>query len=548
MTPPQDQQSSGNQQSDRKCPEPLSGNKSIAPLQPELELKSGTASAQAKACPAECAENLIGATIDRRFKVLSRLGQSGMSEVYKAEHVIMQKPCAIKVLPPQQADSKNSIARFQQEAQAVSALNHPNIVKVYAFGLSKNNRLYLVLEYLDGPSLAKILATEGHLDWSRAVALLLQIADGMGHAHSRGIIHRDLKPSNIIIQTDENTSENARIVDFGIARLTGEANKTNGRLTSQGNICGSPPYMSPEQCRGENTDARSDIYSFGCLMYEMLSGRSPFTADTILELMQMHIEKQPELFQSFCPQLNIPPSLEALVRKCLNKNPDYRYQTMSELQIDLKSIGSDSPAEKQLQNSLHQELCTSGQKKSHKKTPAVKILSGALGASLLAAAVCVLFFYCGQLEINQLNSEIKNIPANDPGRIEKCFSIIQKLIACQAKTAPLPGMDRSDQEIVLSRLHDLQTEISARPLSLNRCFYQSALVRLYHRINKSGAVRDLSNETLADLERFISTETAGAHPRHNLIEAALQESISLCRAETNKRDRLVEHTYEHVCE
>src|SRR5579883_3021279 len=159
-------------------------------------------------------EDLIGSVIDGRFRIVSRLGKGGMSEVFKAEHLILQQMVALKVLLPRQQAKANSVDRFQQEAKAISSLDHPNIVKVHAFGVHQESRLYLAMDFLDGKSLSEVLEIEGALPWSRVLNLGIRIAEGLEHAHSRGIIHRDLKPSNIILQIDEKGNENPKIVDF----------------------------------------------------------------------------------------------------------------------------------------------------------------------------------------------------------------------------------------------------------------------------------------------------------------------------------------------
>jgi serine/threonine protein kinase len=488
--------------------------------------------------PPPPAETLIGTTIDKRFRILSCLGKGGMSEVYRAEHVNLQKQLAIKVLHPREASRENSIERFQQEAKAISTLSHPNIVKVYAFGLAENGQFYLAMEFLDGANLAEILGEVGHLNWSRAVALALQIADGLEQAHSRGIVHRDLKPGNIIVPTSDSGDEIAKIVDFGIARLTGPAAKQAGQLTLAGNTCGSPSYMSPEQCRAENIDARSDIYSFGCMLYELLCGRRPFVADTALEVMKMQVEETPEFFQVSCPQIQIPQSLEAIVRKCLSKNPLLRYQTMADLQTNLKAVGSDSPTELKLQKALQKELRASSHAGS--RFSALQKWGLVMAATtVLSTGAFACWHFLSQSEIARLNKEITSIPAGDPTKIARVFPIMQRLVALDRKSAGDSGENRRDHETVLMRLQELQAGVDALPMSINRCLYRGWLVRFYVALGKPAEARKTGEENLADLEAIIMAETHKANPDNRLLESALLEAARLCYYDRSKQDRMI---------
>ena len=372
--------------------------------------------------------NLSGSTIDQRFHILSRIGAGGMSEVYKAEHIILQKIVAIKVLHKQQEAQDHGIERFQQEAKAISTLDHPNIVKVYAFGASETDQLYLVMDYLEGKSLAEILSAEGHLSWDRATNLVRQIAEGLEQAHSRGIVHRDLKPSNIIIQIDEAGCELVKIVDFGIAKLTVDSGKEIKKLTHDGNTCGSPPYMSPEQCMGEVADARADVYSLGVMTYELLIGKRPISGRSSMETMQNHLNQTPPLFSMVEAKHDIPKSLEAIVRKCLEKDPDYRYQNMHDLKADLNQVGTSSKKETLLE-STQEKISAEIELSERSKTIRKGVIAVAVIIALTSGFGFLWFTYCApQQKFLELKTEIASIDTSKPGYGRKVKRLLPPLL------------------------------------------------------------------------------------------------------------------------
>ena len=274
-----------------------------------------------------------------QYEILSILGKGGMSVVYRARHRLMDRIVAIKVL---QGDAEAiAIERFKQEAKSASLLNHPNIISIYDFGIF-GEQAYLVMDCLEGKTLADVLETEGHLNADRAVKLFRQACLALENAHKHGVIHRDLKPSNICLVPDENGHEHLKIVDFGIAKLMNKTGLQQLQLTQTGEVFGSPLYMSPEQCTGKSLDNRSDIYSLGCLMYESLTGKPPIVGTTTYETMALHVSGKPEPFNKIAPELKINPSIEALVFRCLEKRPIDRYQSAAEILSDLPTILPES--------------------------------------------------------------------------------------------------------------------------------------------------------------------------------------------------------------
>jgi serine/threonine protein kinase len=288
-----------------------------------------------------------------RFQIVELIGAGGAGKVYKAIDTTLDKTVAIKKL---HSTNSTDAIRFQREAKLAGSLKHPNVMRVYDFGFTQNEEPYLVLEFVEGKTLDRQLK-EQSIPRTVALKIFSQIAAGLSHAHSKGVIHRDIKPGNIILVKSETRVEgdadaNIRplIVDFGLAKLQEE----NQSLTAPGIGIGTPRYMSPEQIRGTEVDHRSDIYSLGCLMFETLTGSSPFQADSVIEQLEQHLSKQPPLLikantkrlrdmseeqakamVSTNTETEFSPSLESIVSKCLKKNVEERYASAEELRTDL---------------------------------------------------------------------------------------------------------------------------------------------------------------------------------------------------------------------
>jgi serine/threonine protein kinase len=269
--------------------------------------------------------------IAERYEFVEELGRGGIGTVVLAQDRILNKLVAIKILNNNLTNEES--IRFQQEGILSGRLKHENIVSVLDFGVTDTNTPYLVMERLEGVSLAKMLAEDGALDVPFAVQIFKQICRGMQSSHSAGVVHRDLKPANVIMVPLDDGSFSARIVDFGLARMVDQ----NQRLTSTGSAIGSPLYMSPEQGQGQAGDERSDIYSMGCLMFEVLTGTVPFQGDTAMHTLMMHQSQQPDRLSSRSLD-RFPEMLESIIAKALKKTPNERQQSFAELLTDLKSL------------------------------------------------------------------------------------------------------------------------------------------------------------------------------------------------------------------
>lgn len=282
----------------------------------------------------------IGATFADRYEMKSLLGFGGMSIVYKARHKHMDRTVAIKVLHPDLINDPLALERFQQESKAAASLTHPNVVTVYDFGMSQQGQAFFVMDCLEGTTLEELLEKRRRVPVDRAVNIFKQICDGLESAHKKGIIHRDLKPPNIALIPQEDGTDLVKILDFGVAKLLPKSDQQALRLTQTGEVFGSPLYMSPEQCLGKKLDARSDIYALGCLMYETLTGSPAVIADSFLEALNKHVGEAPKAFKETAPSLNIPESVEEIVFKCLEKDPDNRFQTVGEVRDALVRLGA----------------------------------------------------------------------------------------------------------------------------------------------------------------------------------------------------------------
>jgi len=276
-----------------------------------------------------------GTVFAGHYEILCVLGQGGMSTVYKARHVLVDSVRAIKVIRSAQEDNSKVLRRFQQEGKAALTLEHPNIGRVYEFGIDATlQKPYLVMDYVEGKTLSATLLEEGALTAERACRLIAQVCDGLHEAHSKGVVHRDIKPGNIILTTDSTGAEMAKIVDFGIAKVIGRDDTQN--LTQTGEVFGTPLYMSPEQCLGQKVDARSDLYSLGCVLYECLSGKPPFEGSSSLETIMMHVNGALPAFDDKV----ISVQLKSVVLKSLSKKPQERFQSASDLTEALTQDGS----------------------------------------------------------------------------------------------------------------------------------------------------------------------------------------------------------------
>jgi serine/threonine protein kinase len=276
----------------------------------------------------------VGDRIADKYEILAIVGQGRMGTVYKCRHEVLGKIVAVKTLHLERSNDEATRRRFEREARLASRMEHPNLISVSDFGYLANGEPYLIMDFVDGIQLAEILKREGHLDPERTVNLFIQICDGLYHAHQREIIHRDLKPANILVVQNEG-KEVAKIVDLGVAKMIQSAEDESDAITKAGEVCGSPLYLSPEQCLYLDLDNRTDIYSLGVCLYECLIGQVPLRASSVYDTLKMHVYNMPLAFSMIAPNLDIPARLEEVVFRCLAKATNDRYENMMQVKHEL---------------------------------------------------------------------------------------------------------------------------------------------------------------------------------------------------------------------
>ncbi|MCA9655739.1 MAG: serine/threonine protein kinase [Myxococcales bacterium] len=281
-----------------------------------------------------------GLRLAGRYVIGDLIGDGGMAKVYRGEHDTIGRAVAIKVLAGDLTSEPVVVVRFLQEAKAASKIRHENVVEVTDFGETEDGRPFMVMEYLEGEDLADTLAREHRLPWDRVQPILLQLLAALQAVHQQGVVHRDIKPENIFLVSRMGSNEYVKVFDFGIAKVL-QGGATMGKsLTIKGQLIGTPPYMSPEQCLGENVDARSDLYTVGVIAYELVTGRTPFFTDDPAKMLRMHVKEPPPAMADVAPGLPIHPGVEAIIRRALAKDRDERYSSAYEM---AKAILRETP-------------------------------------------------------------------------------------------------------------------------------------------------------------------------------------------------------------
>jgi len=293
--------------------------------------------------PTHAASELVGRSIDDRYKICRILGEGGMGTVFEAEHEKIGRSVALKVLHPSQARKKSAVRRFHQEARAAAAIGHPNICEVYDFGSLPDGRPYLVMERLVGKTLADRLGAEGGLPFDDTIEILTQVLSGLVAAHDKGIVHRDIKPENVFLTSRVGCPPVVKLLDFGVSKVIGAHRRGEDiDLTRPGMVMGTPHYMAPEQARGErDVDARVDLYACGVMLYEALTGQRPFTAPNYDALLLQIISSKPRAAHELRPTL--PRGFETVIDKAMARKREDRYTSAAELQLELRALRDQLP-------------------------------------------------------------------------------------------------------------------------------------------------------------------------------------------------------------
>ncbi len=283
-----------------------------------------------------------GMVIRSKYEILERIGIGGMGFVYKGRHITFNELCAIKIVNDVIAGDANFLQRFQTEAVVTRKLRHPNAVRVEDFDYTEDGRPFIVMELVEGKNVGEILQADSVFPVPRAIRIAIQVAQALGFAHKLGIVHRDIKPGNIILTTDEQGNEVAKVLDFGIAKLREAVGDAKPGMTMTGMVVGTPLYMSPEQFMGKKAgaeiDGRSDIYSLGIVLYQMVTARLPFEGDTLYSLMMQHMEGKVRPPHELAPELHIPEALSDVILKAIDKSREQRFQTAHEFAEALEHV------------------------------------------------------------------------------------------------------------------------------------------------------------------------------------------------------------------
>ncbi len=337
------------------------------------------------------------------YKILRQIGEGGMGSVWLAEHAMLERRAAIKMLHASVSGQPDTMARFFNEAKAAAAIQDPGIVQIFDFGYHTDGRAYIVMELLEGESLEGRLQRLGRLPLGNALRVVRQVASSLGAAHARGIVHRDLKPDNIFLVRDAEVQggERAKVLDFGIAKIA----DASGMKTSPLVVIGTPSFMSPEQCRGGGqVDARSDVYSLGCLLFMLLTGRAPFVGAGPGDIIAMHLREPPPAPSSLVPEL--PRGVDALVLRCMEKEPSRRYSSGSEIAEVLEALSAgntgriltqdvDPGASAKLPQAAHATTLSSYAQASQRPPPAPRssgrgwLITGGVTTALAIALIAI---------------------------------------------------------------------------------------------------------------------------------------------------------------
>jgi serine/threonine protein kinase len=377
------------------------------------------------------------------YKVVGKLGKGGMATVYKAHELSLNRVVALKVLSQQLSEDTGYIKRFEREAQAAAQLNHPNIVQVYAIGEEQGVH-YFAMEYIKGQSLAQIKQEEGILAPGKATPIIRQVADALAEAHKAGLVHRDIKPSNIMIDA----AGRPKVTDFGIAYVS----QANTKLTRDGSIIGTPEYLSPEQCEGKTVDQRSDIYSLGVTFYEILSGKTPYEADTPVSMLMKIVKGEFPPLNEVNP--NVPKPLQTVVEKMMQKDVQKRYQDMGEVINDLQK------AESELLGAAAKEPATMSYQEIEAQQSVPVPHQGNRWAAIIVAAVIVILMG-GAFAAKMLYFDKKSADSPSTPAVEEKAAMTQEISPATPESQQTPVEPQETSETVMPTAEGQQQEQEA---------------------------------------------------------------------------------------
>ncbi len=457
--------------------------------------------------------------IAEKYMVIKKLGAGGISSVYQVRHVHLEKVYALKLLHELKQDS---IMRFHQEAKASSMLHHPNIVGIVDFGIHSGTP-YMVMDCVEGLTLSQYLRANGAIEPTKLARLFGEICSALAHAHESGVVHRDIKPSNIMITLDSMNVEHAVVVDFGIAKITNQET-TDSQLTRTGDVFGTPLYMSPEQCRGSAVvDARSDIYSLGCVMYEIVTGKPPFEGDSPYEIIHKQISAAPQPFSNKLRKLKTIQQLESLILRAMAKSPEDRFQYMLEMASALKAIELGS---KSSQNFMpHQVKMAMARFKASDRQEG--ILQVGLASSAVLAFALALVISTFPMQLNYTNHQIQSFN-NILSTIREIFTMRKDRSIFKIKKSVV-----TNQLIYLKRYCSVDPDTAAKfEIAARKTLRACGTLREVARIRQEV----LNASTLMEITANLNNMEANLSNTVNSWSEANQESIELTNMTSIKLD------------
>ncbi len=381
--------------------------------------------------PADAPDPMIGTLLDERYLLLSLLGEGGMGHVYRANHVLMDKPVAVKLIHAELAHMEDVAKRFEREAKSSSRLTDPHCITVTDFGRTDDGTLYLVMEILEGDELDVRLEEQGALPVNEALRIISQILKGLAHAHEQGVVHRDLKPENVFLVEHGDEKDFVKILDFGIAKLATGGSSEN--LTKSGIVFGTPKYLSPEQALGDKVDHRVDLYAVGIMLYELLTGTPPFDAESAMDTLSMHLTKDPP---SLAEVGTFPRGLQEVFNKALAKKPEDRYASAEEFMAAIEAIDSEGDPPSGVQQIIDKVSDKVSRKTSSGKGRGGRVARLIVLLVIVAAGGLTVYYYQDRIQ-----DEIQKI-------LNPTQPISQKVGDLGKKTETVKSMlDRADLQI-----------------------------------------------------------------------------------------------------
>jgi serine/threonine protein kinase len=492
-------------------------------------------------------DKFIGKTIADRYEILDLAGKGGMSVVYRAKHLLTQKIVALKLMHPHLLADDNAVRRFQQEAKAASRLHHPNAISVEDMGVTEDGQPFLTMDYLDGLPLSDVIKTWGKMDPERCIHIFVQVCAALAHAHEQRIVHRDLKPSNVMLVRSDENPDFVKVVDFGIAKILPEGGEVL-KLTATGDVFGSPLYMSPEQCMGHQLDARSDIYSMGCLMYEALTGKAPHEGNNALETMYKHTNLAAPSLAEIDADPRLIQRLDHILQKCMAKVPEQRYQSMLELKDDLLDASGSTQKGSKIAAKLGMGAVDKGRKFDNRlsKVSSKKLFWFVAVPLLLVLGVGASSF--GYYWISTAGDPTltdRELVLNRYISRVKADSDISESMEKECKTAPAVLQKSIDTLSDAEQNHESNLSLF---LTMKRASHTYTPQEYYYRSQRYGVYFTKNGDYTEALDAFstamgVSKQNGFSNPLDNaLMQALVAECLMMAAGESSTETRLGDST------